>query len=313
MRITIIGGGIVGLVHTAHALLDERARRHSRGARRQAGASHRRQRGLDRAHRHHAAGLSQGLEEPPRWMMDPLGPLTIRPGYLPHLAPWLARFLLASSPTRIQTSIAAIRSINAEALPAWKSLLSSLRLNDHLRSAGSSRLEKLRRLSEVGRYLLASARLRNRRPDPRTGATFATLEPALRNVEAAALYPDACHVSDPAALAADQVKLALERVPCTSRPMLSRSRQANAVHVHTDSGVKDVMSDRVVVSAGVWSRLSPGNWETAFRSTPREATTPPIRRRLRSRPSDHVRRRGLRHHTPRQRRQGRWRGRVRKA
>ena len=34
----------------------------------------------------------------PRWLMDPLGPLAIRPGYLPAIAPWLARFVLASRP-----------------------------------------------------------------------------------------------------------------------------------------------------------------------------------------------------------------------
>ena len=250
----------------------------------------------------------------PRWMMDPLGPLTIRPGYLPHLAPWLARFLLASSPTRIQTSIAAIRSINAEALPAWKDLLSSLRLNDHLRERGILSVWRSR-----GAFLKSEdifARQRGYGIDVQilNPGDIATLEPALRNVEAAALYPDACHVSDPAALAADLMRLALERGAVhVAAHALAIAPSEDAVHVHTDSGVKDVMSDRVVVSAGVWSRSLPGNWETAFRSTPREATTPPIRRRLRSRPSDHVRRRGLRHHTPRQRRPGRWRGRVRRA
>src|SRR5262245_9095400 len=29
----------------------------------------------------------------PRWLADPLGPLAIRPAYLPALSPWLVRFI----------------------------------------------------------------------------------------------------------------------------------------------------------------------------------------------------------------------------
>ncbi len=32
----------------------------------------------------------------PGWLLDPLGPLVVRPSYLPTAAPWLARWLLAS-------------------------------------------------------------------------------------------------------------------------------------------------------------------------------------------------------------------------
>ena len=36
----------------------------------------------------------------PGWLLDPLGPLTIRPSYLPQLAPWLLRFIANSRPRR---------------------------------------------------------------------------------------------------------------------------------------------------------------------------------------------------------------------
>ena len=258
MRITIIGGGIVGLT-TAHALLDkghdvtlvEPGGKQGRPTDGNAGWI---------AHTDILPLASpKAWRNLPRWMMDPLGPLTIRPGYLPHLAPWLARFLLASSPTRIQTSIAAIRSINAEALPAWKDLLSSLRLNGHLRERGILSVWRSR-----GAFLKSEdifSRQRGYGIDVQilNPGDIATLEPALRNVEAAALYPDACHVSDPAALAADLMKLALERGAVhVAAHALAIAPSEDAVHVHTDSGVKDVMSDRVVVSAGVWSRSLAG-------------------------------------------------------
>src|SRR5262245_24947676 len=92
MKIVIVGAGIVGAC-VAHALLDAG---HDAVI-------------LDREGP--ASGTSQGnagwiahidiepLVSPkvwrrlPRWLVDPLGPLAIRPSYLPQLVPWLARFV----------------------------------------------------------------------------------------------------------------------------------------------------------------------------------------------------------------------------
>jgi D-amino-acid dehydrogenase len=86
-------------------------------------------------------------------------------------------------------------------------------------------------------------------------AALAELEPALRNVEAAVLYPDACHVSDPAVLAADLLRLALERGAAhVAAQALRIEPNDSAVHIQTDGGGSEVVADRVVVSAGIWSR-----------------------------------------------------------
>ena len=47
------------------------------------------------------------LRKAPRWLLDPLGPLTIRPSYLPRIAPWLVRFWRASLHDRVRASTAA--------------------------------------------------------------------------------------------------------------------------------------------------------------------------------------------------------------
>lgn len=38
----------------------------------------------------------------PRWMLDPEGPVRVRPSYMPKLIPWFARFLGASRPSRLR-------------------------------------------------------------------------------------------------------------------------------------------------------------------------------------------------------------------
>jgi D-amino-acid dehydrogenase len=42
----------------------------------------------------------ESLRKAPRWLLDPLGPLAIRPSYVFNLAPWLWRFWRASRPDR---------------------------------------------------------------------------------------------------------------------------------------------------------------------------------------------------------------------
>ncbi|MFB2607031.1 FAD-dependent oxidoreductase, partial [Rhizobium phaseoli] len=38
----------------------------------------------------------------PKWLLDPEGPVRIRPGYLPKLVPWFLRFLAASRPSKLR-------------------------------------------------------------------------------------------------------------------------------------------------------------------------------------------------------------------
>jgi D-amino-acid dehydrogenase len=191
----------------------------------------------------------------PTWLMDPLGPLTIRPVYLPSLTPWLIRFMLASSPVQIKTSIAAIRAINAESLPSWRKLLSSVDLSAHLRENGILSVWK-----HHGPFLRAKNTLDRQRDlgigiDILNRNDLTQLEPALHNVEAGVLYPEACHISDPANLASDLMKLALERnAQHVAARALSVEPTNNEIHVRTDGPAKVVIADKVVIAAGIWSR-----------------------------------------------------------
>jgi D-amino-acid dehydrogenase len=254
MRVAIIGAGIVGLA-TAHALLDrghevvliEPGGKQGRPTDGNAGWI---------AHTDVMPLASpKAWRNLPRWLMDPLGPLTIRPGYLPNLAPWLARFLLASSPSRIKASIGAIRAINAESLPAWKGLLSSLRLDGHLRENGILSVWRHRGDFLRSNDIIDRQRSFGIKAEALSPAALAELEPALRNVEAAVLYPDACHVSDPAVLAAELLRLAQERgaIPVAAHAS-GIELTDGAVLVHTDGSRPPVVADQVVIAAGIWSR-----------------------------------------------------------
>ncbi len=63
------------------------------------------------------------LREVPRWLLDPLGPLSIRPAYLPKLLPWLLRFARAAhSPGIARCSIDGQASLMKLAEREWLAL-----------------------------------------------------------------------------------------------------------------------------------------------------------------------------------------------
>lgn len=254
MRVGIVGAGIVG-VATAHALLDE---------------GH----VVDLIDREGiAAGTSAGnagwiahvdilpLASPkawrhlPRWALDPLGPLAIRPSYLPALLPWLARFVSASRPSRIEASTQAIAALNGRALPAWRKRLQALGLAHHLRERGL-----LSVWADPGGYRAAQPLFERQRSlgipvETLDAAALRALEPALGpRAVAGALYPTGCHVSDPLDFTRALAQAALDR-GAELRKFEVIDVRAGGDHVTIRTSFDTLAQyDRIIVATGAWSK-----------------------------------------------------------
>ncbi|MBP1849369.1 NAD(P)/FAD-dependent oxidoreductase [Rhizobium halophytocola] len=76
------------------------------------------------------------VKKVPGWLLDPEGPLSIRPTYLPRLAPWLVRFLRASSPDRYRQGMENLYALTRTAQGAWIDLLASIGETQTLRRDG---------------------------------------------------------------------------------------------------------------------------------------------------------------------------------
>lgn len=76
----------------------------------------------------------------PKWLLDPLGPLSIRPSYLPKLAPWLWQFWKASLPSRLEASIVAQTALMRLAETEMMALVDRAGIADMVRHDGSLEL-----------------------------------------------------------------------------------------------------------------------------------------------------------------------------
>ncbi|WP_029032370.1 NAD(P)/FAD-dependent oxidoreductase [Salinarimonas rosea] len=136
MRIVVIGAGVVGLacaralVHDGHAVrVVERALAGDRTSFGNAG-------GL--AVSEIAPASAPGLwKNVPRWLVDPLGPLSIRPGHALRLLPWLRRFLASGTPAEIARISAANAALNRRVYDDILPLLADVGLSGDLRRDGA--------------------------------------------------------------------------------------------------------------------------------------------------------------------------------
>src|SRR6266849_3962713 len=72
----------------------------------------------------------------PRWLFDPLGPLSLRWRYLPAIAPWLVRFVCAGTPEKVRAQARALRPLVGPTLEALQPLVSAAGAEDLVHRLG---------------------------------------------------------------------------------------------------------------------------------------------------------------------------------
>ncbi len=80
------------------------------------------------------------LRKVPKWLADPMGPLTLRPAYLPQALPWLLRWLKAGRMADVTRLSDALRALHRDTLACWRELLGEVRYADLIRQVGQVRL-----------------------------------------------------------------------------------------------------------------------------------------------------------------------------
>lgn len=76
------------------------------------------------------------LRKVPGWLLDPLGPLSVRPSYFPRALPWLLRWIESGRMSRVMAISDAMRALHKETLSCWKELLGADLYSELIRPTG---------------------------------------------------------------------------------------------------------------------------------------------------------------------------------
>ena len=186
----------------------------------------------------------------PRWLIDPLGPLSLRPTHLPRMLPWLARFLRAGTASEAARITAALASLLAPVYDDMLPLLDELALSAELHRVGALWVYD----TEAGFKRDAAAHATRRRHGIEVEAISGTearrLEPALAaTVTRAVMTPQWSHVSDPKRLV-DRLR---EQLLSQGVEMIPHEAAAVEGRAVVTARGTCVAFDRLVVAAGAWS------------------------------------------------------------
>ncbi|UWU14545.1 FAD-binding oxidoreductase [Rhizobium sullae] len=192
----------------------------------------------------------------PGWLMDPQGPVWVRPSYAPKMLPWLLRFIAAGRPSRLREIEDAGMSLTRQAPGDFRTMLSAIGAPELMTEEGCLAIYETEAEFAADRDHIEMMQ--------RYGFDFEVLNGgAIRHYEAelspsiamAVLLPDNKSIRDPYQLVvklADAAQAAGARfVPGTVRN-IERRPAGDAVVLLEGGGSIEV--DSVVLAAGVHTR-----------------------------------------------------------
>jgi len=190
----------------------------------------------------------------PKWLMDPLGPLTLRWPDVPALMPWLLAFLARATPSRANQARVAVSSLMLTALGDHQSLGEAVGLTNHLRQTGYMSLHD-------SAASVAAAEAEMSHVKTLLDLDYAVLTPdAARKLEprvegefyAAVHQPGYWTVNNPLTVLRAYQGFAAGKSTLVPEKVARLSQSQDGIAVHTANG--SATFDKVVVAAGIWSR-----------------------------------------------------------
>lgn len=189
-----------------------------------------------------------------KWFFDPLGPLSVPPAYLPHIAPWLIRLWRASLSDRYRTGIEAQVQLMSLAREEMSALLARTGLASHIRSDGALELYEGTQEFEASQ---PGARLREEHGIEIRhvqGDALAELQPGLApQFTHATFIPGWQTVDDPHKLAVSIGQAAISRGAVFLQHEVKQiSAGPDGTRLMLDDG-ETLSATQTVIAAGAWS------------------------------------------------------------
>lgn len=195
------------------------------------------------------------LKKIPGWLMDPMGPLHVRPAAMATQMPWLLRFLWSGRVSRVKEIAAGMAPILHRAEDDWRGLLAAADMNGALIAAENIFAMNARSDYEADRFTWALRQLHGFEHRFLDGAELRQMEPALGGpIACGVLAKGWLQFSDPGAILDGFRALFAARGGKTVQGDAVRIEiaggKARAVHL-ADGQRLDLT--QLVLAAGAWS------------------------------------------------------------
>lgn len=191
----------------------------------------------------------------PKWLLDPLGPLTVRWQDLPTLTPWLLAFLAASAPAKAEAGRRALTYLMRTALEDHQALQAAIGAPDHLKQSGYISLHDSEASLRAG--IEEQEKVKTALGydfEPLAPAAARRLVPQAEGPFAGAIHqPGYWQVGNPLTMLRDYQAIVRTRASLRKGKALAIERGTGGIAIRLQGG-ETLAVDKAVVAAGVWSR-----------------------------------------------------------
>jgi D-amino-acid dehydrogenase len=191
----------------------------------------------------------------PKWLFDPLAPLSLRWRYLPAIAPWLVRFLRAGTPAQVHAQARALRPLVGATLEALAPLVRDAAAEDLVHRQGHLYVYRSPQGPEKERLAWELRRENGVEVDEFDANELRQLEPALsRDYVRGLLVRENGHTTNPLKLVERLLDHVLQnggRIE-RARALGFRLDGSRLAAIRTDRG--EFAADAAIVCAGAWSK-----------------------------------------------------------
>ncbi len=193
----------------------------------------------------------------PRWLIDPEGPVWLRPSYAPKILPWFLRFLAAGRPARLREIEDAGMSLSKIALGDFRTMLDAIGAPELMTDEGCLAIYETEAEFDADRGHLELMRRYGQDFEVLSNGAIQYYEPTLSpKVAKAVLMPDNKSIRDPYKLVvklADAAKAAGAAFLSGQAKGVERKADGKSV-VLLDNGSR-IEADKVILAAGVHTRF----------------------------------------------------------
>jgi D-amino-acid dehydrogenase len=195
------------------------------------------------------------LPKVPGWLLDPMGPLSIRWSYAPRIAPWIYQFIKAGTPDRVRRQSVALQALLHDSAGVYAPLVKNAGAEHLIRRNGHLCVYRTRADFEGDAFAWQLRRERGIRFDVLERDALWQQEPGLsHDYELGVFFPDNAHTVDPNKLIGSLADAFLRDggriVKARATGIEMTGEQVTGIG--SDAGV--LAADAVVVAAGAHSK-----------------------------------------------------------
>lgn len=194
------------------------------------------------------------MRKAPKWLLDPLGPLSLRPAHAVQIMPWVLHFWRASAKSRYKAAVSAQSSLMQLSNQALERLIVKVSGERLMRRDGQLQVYEGRAQFDAAQPAWSQRRRHGIAFDLLEGpAAIAEIQPGLSpRFTHAGFTPDWMNTVDPALWTQHLAQVFVEAGGAIEiADVLAVSPGEHGVEVVTSVGAK--RTDQVVVAAGAWS------------------------------------------------------------